>query len=159
MDKCCPSRRHPAASTTPILWILLWACMCGGHPGHRPRWNQRAAGPSAHAAGPSRSQPHQPSRLSSESPQPGTGIREDVNPVRDDSTAALVIRARNGEKQAWDELIERYAPLIWSICRGYRLSRADADDVGQSVWLGLLDHLASLRDPTALPGWLATTTR
>ncbi len=80
--------------------------------------------------------------------------------MRDDSSAAaLVTRARNGEKQAWDELIERYAPLIWSICRGYRLSRADADDVGQSVWLGLLDHLASLRDPTALPGWLATTTR
>ena len=80
--------------------------------------------------------------------------------MRDDSSAAaLVTRARNGEKQAWDELIERYAPLIWSICCKYRLSRADADDVSQSVWLGLLDHLASLRDPAALPGWLATTTR
>jgi RNA polymerase sigma factor (sigma-70 family) len=82
-----------------------------------------------------------------------------VNPVRHDSTAALVIRARNGEKQAWDELIERYAPLIWSICGSYRLSRADADDVGQSVWLRLLEHLASLRDPAALPSWLDATTR
>jgi RNA polymerase sigma factor (sigma-70 family) len=82
-----------------------------------------------------------------------------VNPVRDDSTAALVIRARDGEKQAWDELIERYAPLIWSICGRYRLSRADADDVGQSVWLRLLEHLASLRDPAALPSWLDATTR
>ncbi len=82
-----------------------------------------------------------------------------MNPVRHDSTAALVIRARNGEKQAWDELIERYAPLIWSICGRYRLSRADADDVGQSVWLRLLEHLASLRDPAALPSWLDATTR
>lgn len=31
--------------------------------------------------------------------------------MRDDPTA-LVIRARDGEKQAWDELVDRYAPLI-----------------------------------------------
>jgi hypothetical protein len=30
--------------------------------------------------------------------------------------------------------------LIWSICRKYRLDRADADDMGQSVWLHLVDH-------------------
>ena len=76
-----------------------------------------------------------------------------------DDLTALVTRARNGDKQAWDELIERYAPLIWSICRRYRLRRADADDVGQSVWLRLVDKLASLRNPAALPGWLATTTQ
>ena len=71
----------------------------------------------------------------------------------------LVIRARNGDKQAWDALVERYAPLIWSICRRHRLGGADADDVGQSVWLQLVEHLGTLRDPAALPGWLATTTR
>ena len=94
------------------------------------------------------------------SPQPRAHTREDVNPVRADSPAAApVTRARNGEKQAWDQLVERYAPLIWSICLRYRLSRADADDVGQGVWLALLGHLAALRDPAALPGWLATTTQ
>ena len=72
---------------------------------------------------------------------------------------ALVTRARNGDKQAWHELVDRYAPLIWSICRKYRLGRADADDVGQSVWLRLVEQLGSLRDPAALPGWLATTTQ
>jgi RNA polymerase sigma factor (sigma-70 family) len=71
----------------------------------------------------------------------------------------LVTRAKNGEKQAWDALVERYAPLIWSICRRYRLGGADAEDVGQIVWLQLVDHLDQLRDPDALPGWLATTTR
>jgi RNA polymerase sigma factor (sigma-70 family) len=74
-------------------------------------------------------------------------------------TADLVIRARNGDKLAWDALVERYAPLIWSICRRYRLGGADADDVGQSVWVHLVDQLDKLRDPAALPGWLATTTR
>src|SRR6266576_1518803 len=82
------------------------------------------------------------------------------NPMRNDPpVTGLVIRARNGDKAAWDALVERYAPLIWSICRRYRLDRVDADDVAQSVWLHLLQHLGDLRDPAALPGWLATTAR
>ena len=78
----------------------------------------------------------------------------EYSPVTD-----MVARAKNGDKQAWNEIVERYAPLIWSICRKYRLSEADAEDVGQVVWLHLVNHLADLRDPAALPGWLATTTR
>jgi RNA polymerase sigma factor (sigma-70 family) len=77
----------------------------------------------------------------------------------DTAVTGLVTRARNGEEQAWDALVERYAPLIWSICRRHRLGGADADDVGQRVWLQLVDHLDKVRDPAALPGWLATTTR
>jgi len=80
-------------------------------------------------------------------------------PVRHTATVTgLVTRAATGDQQAWDTLVERYAPLIWSICRRYRLARADADDVSQSVWLHLVDKLGRLRDPAALPGWLATTT-
>jgi RNA polymerase sigma factor (sigma-70 family) len=71
----------------------------------------------------------------------------------------LVTRARNGDRQAWDTLVERYAPLIWSICRRNRLTDADACDIAQNVWLRLVDQLGALRDPAALPGWLATTTR
>ena len=71
----------------------------------------------------------------------------------------LVTRARTGDKRAWDALIERYAPLVWSICGQCRLGAADAQDVGRNVWLRLVEHLDSLRDPAALPGWLATTTR
>jgi RNA polymerase sigma factor (sigma-70 family) len=75
------------------------------------------------------------------------------------SVSDLVTCARNGEKQAWDALVDRYAPLIWSICRRYGLGRTDTEDVGQAVWLHLVDHLGNLREPAALPGWLATTAR
>ena len=71
----------------------------------------------------------------------------------------LVTRARDGDKLAWDGIVDRYAPLIWSICRRYRVGGADAEDVGQVVWLHLVDKLADLRDAAALPGWLATTAR
>ena len=80
--------------------------------------------------------------------------------MRDDPFVAdLVTRARKGDQQAWDVLVERYSSLIWSICRHYRLSRADAEDVGQRTWLQLMNHLGAIRDPAALPGWLTTTTR
>ena len=86
--------------------------------------------------------------------------REDVDPTYDDSVVMdLVTRARGGDIRAWDTLVERYAPLIWSICRKYRLGPADAEDVGQSVWLCLVAQVDKLREPGALPGWLATTTR
>jgi RNA polymerase sigma factor (sigma-70 family) len=77
----------------------------------------------------------------------------------DRRVADLVTSARNGDERAWGALVERYAPLIWSICRKHRLGDADAKDVGQSVWLHLVDQLDRVRDPAALPGWLATTTR
>lgn len=80
--------------------------------------------------------------------------------MRDDpSVVGLVRRARAGDKQAWDEIVERYAALVWSICRAFGLSRSDADDVGQTVWLALVEQLPRLREPAALPGWLATATR
>jgi RNA polymerase sigma factor (sigma-70 family) len=87
-------------------------------------------------------------------------LAEDANRRRDDpAVTRLVTRAKNGDQQAWDALVERYAPLMWSICRRHRLGGADAEDVGQSVWLKLVGQLDTLRDPAALPGWLATTTR
>jgi RNA polymerase sigma factor (sigma-70 family) len=87
-------------------------------------------------------------------------LASDAETMRDEPAVTdLVARAGNGDKQAWDALVEHYAPLIWSICRRHRLGDADAGDVGQSVWLHLADQLRSLPDPAALPSWLATTTR
>jgi len=63
------------------------------------------------------------------------------------------------DRDAWNEIVDRYSPLIWSICRRYRLDGADVEDVGQNVWLHLLDQLDNLRNPAALPGWIAASTR
>jgi DNA-directed RNA polymerase specialized sigma24 family protein len=70
----------------------------------------------------------------------------DTNTMRDGPLVIdLVTRERTGDKRSWDALVERYAPLIWSICCRYRLDRADAEDVGQSVWLRLVDQLDKIR--------------
>lgn len=73
------------------------------------------------------------------------------------TVTGLVARARDGDKHAWDEIVERFAPMVWSICRRFRLSESDVEDVGQNVWLQLVEHLPSVREPAALPGWLRTT--
>jgi RNA polymerase sigma factor (sigma-70 family) len=79
--------------------------------------------------------------------------------MRDDpSVVALVRSAAGGDHDAWNQIVERYAPLVYAICTRYRLSNHDVEDVGQSVWLLLVEQLGKLREPAALPGWLATTT-
>lgn len=76
-----------------------------------------------------------------------------------EQVAALVSRARAGDEKAWGELVERFAPLLLAVCRRFGLDQIDTLDVGQGVWLSLLEHLDSIRDPAALPGWIATTAR
>jgi RNA polymerase sigma factor (sigma-70 family) len=80
--------------------------------------------------------------------------------MRDDPVViALVDRAAAGDEGAWNEIVDRYAPLVWSICARYQLGHEEAHDVGQTVWLLLVEKIGRLREPAALPGWLATTTQ
>jgi RNA polymerase sigma factor (sigma-70 family) len=85
--------------------------------------------------------------------------REVAGHMDDPSGINLVERARGGDQYAWDELVERYAPLVWSICRRYQLGRIDIDHVGQTVWLLLFEEIGNLPVSATLPGWLATTTQ
>lgn len=75
------------------------------------------------------------------------------------SVAVLVAAARAGDDGAWGQLVERYAPLVLSVVRRHRLQGDDADDVAQTLWLRLVEHLESIREPEALPGWIVTTAR
>ena len=70
----------------------------------------------------------------------------------------LVRSSASGSEAAWNELVRRYSPLVLAVTRSYQLTAADAQDVSQTVWLRLVEHVASLREPEALPGWLVTTT-
>jgi len=76
-----------------------------------------------------------------------------------DPLAILVPAAREGDQDAWDAIVDRFLPLVGAIIRRHRLSEADGDDVSQTVWLRLVEHLGALREPDALPGWIRTTTR
>lgn len=74
-------------------------------------------------------------------------------------TASLVEAAAAGEAQAWQELIDRYAVLIRSVCRAHRLCEADGEDVAQLTWLRAVEHIGRLRDPERFGAWVGTTAR
>jgi RNA polymerase sigma factor (sigma-70 family) len=79
--------------------------------------------------------------------------------ISDVPTADLVTCARAGSRPAWEELVDRFTPLLWSIALRHRLDHADAADVVQTTWLRLVEHLYRIREPSRVPGWLVTTCR
>ena len=77
----------------------------------------------------------------------------------DDETAWLLRAAADGDPDAWNALVTRHGSLLRSIARAHRLTCADADDVVQTTWLRLVEHVSRIRTPGALRGWLAMTAR
>jgi RNA polymerase sigma factor (sigma-70 family) len=73
--------------------------------------------------------------------------------------ALLVRAAADGNRDAWNAIVNRYARLVWTVARSFRLNAADAADVSQTTWLRLVEHLGALREPAGLGSWLATTAR
>jgi RNA polymerase sigma factor (sigma-70 family) len=72
---------------------------------------------------------------------------------------ALVQRAVDGDRLAWESLVDLYSGLIWAVTRQFRLCDADAADVMQTTWLRLLEHINRLNDASRVGAWLATTAR
>jgi RNA polymerase sigma factor (sigma-70 family) len=79
---------------------------------------------------------------------------EDEFPVE-----ALVSAAIRGDETAWNDLVDRYSPLLVSVLRQCRLSTCEVEDVAQIVWLRLVENLERVRDAQALPKWIITTGR
>ena len=80
-------------------------------------------------------------------------------PYEDRTTSQLVSGALTGDEGSWAEIVRRHTNLVMARARQFRLTAQQAEDVAQTVWLNLLEHLADLREPEALPGWIATATR
>ncbi len=72
--------------------------------------------------------------------------------------AQLVEACLEGDSDAWDEVVDRFGRLVYSIPRRYGLSDADADDVFQTAFAILYERLGQLRDPSRLSAWLIRTT-
>jgi RNA polymerase sigma factor (sigma-70 family) len=85
---------------------------------------------------------------------------DDLAKVHERQLVASYVRAAaHGDADAWNALVDRFAPMIWSIARGHRLNAADAADVSQVTWLCLHQHIGRLIAPERVGAWLATTAR
>jgi len=63
-----------------------------------------------------------------------------------------------GDHAAWQELVNLYAGLVYSVARRAGLPEPDAEDCTQLTWLNLYRKRSSIKDPVALPAWLIKTT-
>jgi RNA polymerase sigma factor (sigma-70 family) len=80
-------------------------------------------------------------------------------PDRGARIAGLVDAARQGDEDALGQIVTELSPLLWQAARAAGLNSGDAEDVLQTVWMRLLDHLDDIHTSAALTGWLVTTTR
>lgn len=79
--------------------------------------------------------------------------------VADLDVARLVRQAGSGDHKAWEQLVERYGRLIWSITRDFKLRESDAADVFQTTWMRLIEHVHRIQHPERVGSWLAATAR
>jgi RNA polymerase sigma factor (sigma-70 family) len=79
--------------------------------------------------------------------------------VEPSEVADTVRRAAEGDKSAWNALVENFSRMIWGIASAHRLGSADAGEVVQTTWLRLVEHLDRITYPERIGGWLATTAR
>jgi len=76
------------------------------------------------------------------------------------SDRELVARCRDGDDEAWNQLVERFSRYVYAICsQGFRFGRQDAEDVFQDVFAKAFEQLGRLRDDGAFRPWLAQLTR
>jgi RNA polymerase sigma factor (sigma-70 family) len=73
--------------------------------------------------------------------------------------ADLLDAARGGSEEALGQITAELSPMLWHVARAAGLGADDAEDVVQTAWERLLSHLADIRVPQALIGWLVVTTK
>ncbi len=76
-----------------------------------------------------------------------------------DRYAAAVCRAQAGEREAFGELFDRFAPEVVRVCLAVLRNRSDAQDVAQDVFVQAMEKIGQLRDPSAFGPWIRQIAR
>jgi RNA polymerase sigma-70 factor, ECF subfamily len=70
-----------------------------------------------------------------------------------------VMRAKTGDRQAFADLYDRFAPLVRAVAYDATGRLQDAEDLCQEVFLQVYRNLEQLRDASRLAGWLMSIAR
>jgi RNA polymerase sigma factor (sigma-70 family) len=71
----------------------------------------------------------------------------------------VIALCRAGDEDAWHDLLDLVAPVIFAICKRCGLSREESFDIFGQVCLEFLKNFDSLRAPEKLLSFVATITR
>ena len=71
----------------------------------------------------------------------------------------MLPRARAGDRQSLNELVDWLMPLVWNVARAQGLDAEAASDVVQSTLVRVPEHLHDVRSGQELTSWLIRVTR
>lgn len=74
-------------------------------------------------------------------------------------TSKLISAAIDGDQAAWNQIVDDFNDMVWSVVRSFRLSDSDSRDAAQMTWLRAVESLSNIREPDRFGLWLATTAR
>jgi len=71
----------------------------------------------------------------------------------------LVSRCRQGEDDAWRELVDRFGPRVYAIAYHFTLKREDAEELSQEIFLKLFENLHRYDGGFPLVAWILSVSR
>jgi RNA polymerase sigma-70 factor (ECF subfamily) len=70
----------------------------------------------------------------------------------------VVLRARDGDRSAYGELVERFQSTVYAVALSRLRNPTEAQELVQEVFIHAMTKLSQLRDPHCFPGWLRQIT-
>ena len=69
---------------------------------------------------------------------------------------ALLMRLRDGDEEAFTELVDRLSPSMLRVARGYVPTQAVAEEVVQETWLAVLNGIDRFEARSSVKTWIYT---
>ena len=77
-----------------------------------------------------------------------------ANPDKD-----LVARCREGNDEAWRELVDRFGPRVYAIAYHFTMKREDAEELSQEIFLKVFENLHRYDRGFPLVAWILSVSR
>ena len=72
---------------------------------------------------------------------------------------SLVERCRQGEDEAWRELVDRFGQKVYSVAYHFTLKREDAEELSQEIFLKIFENLHRYDGGFPLVAWIVSLSR
>lgn len=71
----------------------------------------------------------------------------------------LVARCREGNDDAWRELVDRFGPRVYAIAYHFTMKREDAEELSQEIFLKVFENLHRYDGGFPLVAWILSVSR
>jgi RNA polymerase sigma-70 factor, ECF subfamily len=79
--------------------------------------------------------------------------------VSDTDEKALVARCREGNDDAWRELVDRFGPKVYAIAYHFTMKREDAEELSQEIFVKVFENLHRYDGGFPLVAWVLSVSR